>query len=100
MGNASRLIAGIVMALVIALPARADFRAGADAAAKGDFATAMNEWKTAAAVGDVEAQYNLGALLLSGKAGATDIPGGIRWIEKAASQGHAEAAYSLGMMFY
>src|SRR5690349_2878147 len=100
MRNVSRVVVGIVLALVNTLTAQADFRAGADAAAKGNFAAAMSEWKTAAAAGDVDAQYNLGALLLSGKAGTTDIAGGVRWIDKAASQGHTEAAFALGMIFY
>src|SRR5690348_16546071 len=59
MKNVSAFALGILLALMSAVSALADFRAGADAAAKGDFATAMSEWKTAAAAGDAEAQYNL-----------------------------------------
>src|SRR5688500_10072630 len=92
----------LVLALLLTLSpyASADFQTGAAAAGKGDFTTAMKEWKPAAAAGNADAQYNLGALLLSGKVGTPDFQNGVSWIEKAAKQGHVEAAYSLGMIFY
>ncbi|QLQ04077.1 MAG: sel1 repeat family protein [Thiobacillus sp.] len=77
----------------------ADFKTGLDAANRGDFNTAVQEWTPLAAAGNADAQYNLGALLLSGKTGQPDAKDAVKWIEKAAAKGHVEAAYALGMIF-
>ena len=45
----------------------ADFQKGFDAADKGDFATALKEWKPLAEQGDADAQFNLGWMYDYGK---------------------------------
>ena len=40
----------------------ADFQKGLDAAQKGDYTTAIEEWKPSAEQGNVDAQYNLGIM--------------------------------------
>ncbi len=48
--------------------------------------------RSAAAMGSIEAQYNLGRLLLSGRGVTADPEAGRRWITKAAEGGHIRAA--------
>lgn len=48
----------------------------------------------------MNAQYNLGALMLSGKTGQSDPRKAIKWIEQAANKGHVDVAYSLGLLYY
>lgn len=78
----------------------ADFQAGVLAASRGDYVSAQREWKSDASKGNAEAQFNLGALLLSGKLGQPDIKTAVRWIERASQGGYIEAAYALGMIYY
>src|SRR5512141_852563 len=51
----------LVLSLVcLVVPAWADFEAGMDANTRGDYATALREWRPLAEQGDALAQYNLG----------------------------------------
>lgn len=81
-------------------PLYAGFQEGARAASRGDFKTARNEWYGAAEEGNVDAQFNLGALLLSDKLGQPDIPNGVMWLGRAADAGHGEATFALAMLYY
>jgi uncharacterized protein len=92
------LCAGVVFAMPNL--AWADYASGLAAANKGDFGLAQKEWEASAKKGDVNAQYNLGALLLSGKVGPQDPKKAIKWIEQAANKGQVDAAYSLGLLYY
>lgn len=48
--------------------------------------------------GDPEAQYAYGMILVQGGTGdPTDLSESVKWLEKAASQGHALAQYELGL---
>jgi len=49
--------------------------------------------------GDVEAQYNLGAMYDAGQGVAKDASQAAYWWRKAAEQGDAQAQYNLGMMY-
>ena len=42
------------------VPALADVKDGVDAWGRGDFETAINEWRGPAEKGDADAQFNLG----------------------------------------
>ena len=44
----------------------ADFEKGLDTAKRGDYATALREWKPLAEQGDADAQYNLGLMYANG----------------------------------
>jgi hypothetical protein len=46
----------------LVIPAWADFEAGVDAYNRGDYATALREWRSLAERGNASAQFNLGAL--------------------------------------
>jgi len=58
----TRAILALVLTLALASPAGADFKAGLDAYARDDYATALREWTPLAEAGDAFAQYNLALL--------------------------------------
>jgi TPR repeat protein len=51
----------------LVVPAWADFQAGMDANNRGDYATALREWRPLAEQGDALAQYHLGVLYRKGR---------------------------------
>jgi hypothetical protein len=63
-----------------------------------DFTAASATLQRLAAAGNSEAQYLLGAFYLNGLAGAPDRMAARSWLEKAAAQGHARAAFSLASL--
>ena len=90
----------IVLALSIlclAAPAWADYRAGMDAYARGDYATALREWQPLAEQGDPSAQFYLGLLYENGDGVPRDFSKAREWYQKAAAQGEAKAQFYLGM---
>lgn len=76
-----------------------DFEKGLEAAQKGDFATALNEWRALAAQGDANAQYNLGVLYRDGKGVTQNYKEAVRWFRLSAAQWDADAQLSLGYMY-
>ena len=55
----------VVLVLALALPATvlaADFETGNDAYDRGDYASALREWRPLAKQGDAYAQFNLGVM--------------------------------------
>ena len=77
----------------------ADFQKGLAAFQKGDFATALIEWKTLAEQGHAKAQYNLGVMYDNGEGVVQDYKTAAKWYTLAAEQGNASAQYSLGVMY-
>lgn len=80
-------------------PAWADFKAGMDAANRGDHATALREWRPLAEEGNADAQFNLGLQYYSGQGVPQDYVLARQWWEKAAAQGHVAAQLSLGTLY-
>ncbi len=62
-----RLALVIVFVLGIVPPAGADFQAGFAAHNRGDYATALREFRPLAEQGDVDAQFNLGLMYSKGQ---------------------------------
>jgi len=52
---------------------------------------AMIWFRKAAEMGDLEAQFQFGKGLVLGTGGESDLAHGIRWLQRAAQQGHPEA---------
>ncbi len=77
----------------------ADFRKGLDAAQRGDYATALREWKPLAEQGNAKAQFNLGATYYDGEGVPKDDKEAVKWYRLAAEQGNAEAQFNLGVMY-
>ncbi|MGH7216372.1 MAG: tetratricopeptide repeat protein [Nitrospiraceae bacterium] len=96
----SQHAAAIVLSFIcLSAPAWADFKAGIDAHQRGDYATALREWKPLAEQGDALAQYNLGLLYDNGRGVQKDYAQARQWYEKAAAQGRADAQVNLGILY-
>jgi len=80
-------------------PSSADFQKGLDAAQKGDFATALREWKPLAEQGNAPAQFNLGLIYAKGQGVTRNYKTALKWFRLAAEQGLAGAQFNLGLMY-
>ncbi len=92
----------IVLVLALALPAHvlaADFQAGWTAYARGDYKTALKEWRLLAEQGDPDAQYYLGRMYDRRIGVPEDNVEAVKWYRLAAEQDDAGAQFSLGVMY-
>ena len=86
-------------ALVLAVPALADFQTGLDAYKKGDYVGAAKEWRPMAEAGDPVAQYNMGLLYLDGQGVPQSPAEAANWFRRAAEQDYTQAQHNLGAMY-
>lgn len=89
----------LMLWLLFAFPAYADFDSGLKAYNGGDYETAFKEWQTAADQGNIEAQRNLGHLYRWGKGVQQDLTQAAFWYYTAAKGGSDSAQYNLGVMY-
>lgn len=91
----------LLLLLCLALPVVADtLDAAAAALDAGEHSRALVLLRPLARDGNVDAQYLLGGLLSSGGTGvAQDGKEAVKWLARAAEQGHQQAANALGMMY-
>jgi hypothetical protein len=98
-----RALRGVfVLVLALALSAHvlaADYQAGVDAAGRGDYVTALKEWRPLAEQGHAGAQFNLGTMYTNGLGVPLDYTEAAKWVRLAAEQGHAGAQNNLGFMY-
>ncbi|MFM9829410.1 MAG: SPOR domain-containing protein [Sphingomonas sp.] len=94
------LVATCVGALSVAMPARADVKAGVDAWAQGSFKAAVDEWRPLAIKGDADAQFNLAQAYKLGRGVPTDLQLAEEWYRKAAVQGHVPAQDNYGLALF
>lgn len=92
-------IALLLLTISLAAPAWADYQAGLDANTRGDYATALREWKLLAEQGDARAQFSIGLLHENGDGVPRDYTKARQWYEKAAAQKEARAQFYLGMQY-
>ena len=83
----------------INIPAFADFNDGYDAYQKGDYKTAVSEWKSLADQGNAQAQFNLGVMYDNGDGVLKDDKQAVEFFRKAAEQGDAKAQLKLGFRY-
>ncbi len=86
----SNLIKAGLVALVLCLAApvaAGPFEDGADAAERGDFATALQLWQLLTNQGDPRAQQSLGNMYANGQGVPQDDAEAVKWFRKAADQG-------------
>jgi TPR repeat protein len=95
----TRPILVLLLFVVTALPAPADFKAGMQAYEAGDFETARREWEPLADDGVVEAQFNLGLIYHNGKGVPEDLGVAHGWYLKAAEGGYARAQVRVAEMY-
>ena len=67
---------------------------------KGDYATALREWKTPAKQGLANAQFNLGHVYRRGHGVPQDDKTAVKWYRLAAKQGNVHAQFSLGWRYH
>ncbi len=92
------LCAGFTLGLTA--PAWAGFDEGLAAYQRGDYATAVREWRPLAEQGVADAQYNLGVMYGEGLGVPQDYAKAVGWWRKAAEQGHATSQYNLGVAYH
>ena len=87
--------------LGLTAPAWAGFEEGEAAYNRGDYATAIREFRPLAEQGDAYAQFNVGLMYSEGEGEGVpqDYAKAVKWFRKAAEQGVAEAQYNLGHMY-
>lgn len=83
-----------------ASPALADVKAGVDAWEKGDYTTAITEWRQPALDGDPDAQFNLGQAYKFGRGVPMDLDIAADWFRKAAEKGHLQAGDNYGLILF
>ena len=96
MRSLSCLVAVLSLA---AISAGADFNTGLTAYNKGDYVTAVKEWRPLADQGVAAAQFNLGLLYLDGHGVPQDPAEAVKWFTKSAEQDYTEAQHNLGAMY-
>ncbi len=97
--NIARLLA-LSTAVVLATPSYANVKAGVDAWAKGDYASAISQWRPLAIKGDADAQFNLAQAYRFGRGVPMDMKQAEDWYRRAATQGHVQAEDNLGLIMF
>ncbi|MGH8509751.1 MAG: tetratricopeptide repeat protein [Gammaproteobacteria bacterium] len=97
-GRERMLLLATVVCLGIMLPVQADYEAGVNAYYRQDYETALREFKTVAATGDKNAQYNVGLMYLKGQGVPENPEEASRWFRRAAVQGQVDAQSFLGAL--
>lgn len=93
-------LSSAVVLLALALPVHGqDLQKGLDAANRGDYATALREWRPLADAGDAEAPLHLGFLYGRGAGVPQDDAEAVRWYRLAAERGNAAGQSVLGIMY-
>ena len=92
-------IAFVLSLICLVVPTWADFKAGENAYHRGDYATALREWRPLAEQGESRAQFHLGLLYADGQGVPQDYVQARQWYEKAAVQGDASAQLNLGDIY-
>lgn len=87
---------------LLAVPglALADVNSGVAAWQRGDYATAVAEWREPAVAGDADAQFNLGQAYRLGRGVEQNTRQAEVYYAKAAAQGHVKAADNLGLLLF
>jgi hypothetical protein len=94
-----RVLAAAFLCLTLSIPAWAGFVEGYEAYKRGDYATALREFRPLAEQGDVVVQNLLGFMYDNGKGVPKDYAAAMKWYRKAAEQGDVIAQSRLGVMY-
>ena len=93
------MIAVTILVTGITASLAQDSDKGVEAYKKGDYATALSEFRPLAEEGNAPAQYNLGVMYEHEKGVTQDYEEAVSWYRKAAEQGLASAQHNLGVMY-
>ena len=80
--------------------AHADMQSGLTAYQAGEYEKAQKEFKKFAALGNPDAQVNLGLMYARGQGVKQDYKEAANWYRKAAEQGQQDAQFNLGSLYY
>ena len=94
-----RTLASAFLCLMLATPAWADFDEGVAAYRRGDYATALREFRLLAEQGVAKAQLGVGFMYRDGQGVTQNYAEAAKWHRKAAEQGYDPAQISLGFMY-
>lgn len=86
--------------LLAVLPGNAGLQEGLAAYRSGNYALALQEFRHAAAAGDLTAIVSIGFMYLRGEGVSPDPQEARRWLQLAAEQGVAPAQHSLALLYY
>lgn len=101
MRNTGWIAVALVACLAGAAPVAAQaVKAGVDAWTRGDFASAVAQWRGPAVAGDADAQFNLGQAYKLGRGVPLDPALAESWFRKAALQGHPQAEDNYGFALF
>jgi len=89
----------LVLLLVTSTSTLAGLDEGGAAYNRGDYATAVKEFRLLAEQGDAIAQHSLGVMYRNGQGVPQDYTEAVRWYRMAADQGDSDAQYNLGLMY-
>ncbi len=76
-----------------------ELKAGGAAYDRGDYATALRQWRPLAEQGNADAQAQLGAMYYNGWGVPKDNAESTKWFRKSADQDFAPAQYNLGLIY-
>ena len=94
-----RLCIATILLIVFTAPTWAGLEDGIAAANRGDYETAIQEFKPLAEEGDAVAQTALGLMYMNGNGVPQNYAEAMKWFRKAAEQGYAQAQINLGIMY-
>ena len=89
---------GLMLSIRLA-PVAGPLEDGAEAAERGDYATALRLWRQLADQGNPDAQYRVGLTYDVGVGASQDFTEAAKWYLMAAGQGHAAAQFNLGLLY-
>lgn len=89
----------LLLTFLFPVPTWAGFEEGFEAAKRGDYVTALKEWRPLAEQGDANAQFNLGVLYGNGQGIPQNFQEALGWLRLAAEQGEAKSQHILGSMY-
>lgn len=92
------ILAGV--AVLAVGPALADTKNGVEAWERGDYRTAVDQWRAGAERGDADAQFNLGQAYKLGRGVPIDTQRAEEYYRKAAAQGHVQAEDNYGLALF
>ncbi len=93
------IIVAATLLIAFMATARADFQDAVAAYKRGDYATALREWRPFAEQADAGAQFNLGLMYSKGQGVPQDYAEAVKWYRLAAEQGYADAQNNLGLKY-
>jgi TPR repeat protein len=92
--------AALVLGFALGVPAQGAVDEAQAAFDRGHYATAMRAWRVRAALGDANAQTNVGYLYEQGLSVRQDYAEALKWYRRASEAKQPQALHNLGMLYH